>query len=94
MQEIKVKGNEKLKVYINGKPQLEFMPKDILDSFVNSLYKQVIEKVEKKKKWYSKWTLCVRFDFNYHKNFNFFSNTKLGFVNGLYFKAEKFLSVH
>lgn len=50
MQEIKVKGNEKLKVYINGKPQLKYMPKDILDSFVNSLYKQVIEKVEKKKK--------------------------------------------
>ena len=48
MQEIKVKGNEKLKVYINGKPKLEFMPKDILDSFVNSLYKQVIEKIEKK----------------------------------------------
>ena len=48
MQEIKVKGNEKLKVYINGKPKLEFMPKEILDSFVNSLYKQVIEKVEKK----------------------------------------------
>ena len=50
MQEIKVKGNEKLKVYINDKPQLGYMPKDILDSFVNSLYKQVIEKVEKKKK--------------------------------------------
>lgn len=50
MQEIKVKGNEKLKVYINGKPKLEYMPKDVLDSFVNSLYKQVIEKVEKKRK--------------------------------------------
>ncbi len=48
MQEIKVKWNEKLKVYINGKPKLEFMPKDVLDSFVNSLYKQVIEKIEKK----------------------------------------------
>ena len=46
MQEIKVKGNEKLKVYINGKPQLDYMPKDILDSFVNSLYKLVIEKVK------------------------------------------------
>jgi hypothetical protein len=50
MQEIKLSKNPSgLRVFINGVPRLELIPKAQLDIMVNALEKQISEHFEKKK---------------------------------------------
>ena len=49
MQEIKVKNDAGLKVYINGVPKLENIPKDILDCFIDCMSQQICDEIEKRK---------------------------------------------
>ncbi len=37
MKEIQITNDLELKVYINGKPDLLFMPKEVLDEFCSAL---------------------------------------------------------
>ncbi|MBQ6921626.1 MAG: hypothetical protein IJQ66_00905 [Clostridia bacterium] len=50
MEKIEIKDNPlKLEIYINGKPDLSLMPKELKDAFINSLTESVIEYVRNKK---------------------------------------------
>lgn len=50
MEKIEIKDNPlKLEIYINGKPNLSLMPKELKDAFINSLTERVIEYVRNKK---------------------------------------------
>ena len=50
MEKIEIKDNPlKLEIYINGKPNLSLMPKELKDAFINSLTERVLEYVRNKK---------------------------------------------
>jgi len=50
MEKIEIKDNPlKLEIYINGKPNLSLMPKEIKDAFINSLTEKVLDYVRNKK---------------------------------------------
>ena len=50
MEKIEIKNNPlKLKIYINGKPDLSLMPKELKDAFINSLTERVLDYVRNKK---------------------------------------------
>ena len=51
MENIELKDNPlKLEIYINGKPDLSLMPKELKDAFIKSLAEQVLEYVSEKKR--------------------------------------------
>ena len=50
MEKIKIKDNPlKLEIYINGKPDMSVMPKELKDAFIGSLTEQVLIYMRKKK---------------------------------------------
>ena len=50
MEKIEIKDNPlKVEIYINGKPNLSLMPKELKDAFINSLTERVLEYVRNKK---------------------------------------------
>ena len=50
MEKIEIKDNPlKLEIYINGKPNLSLMPKELKDAFINSLTEKVLDYVRNKK---------------------------------------------
>lgn len=50
MEKIEIKNNPlKLEIYINGKPDLSLMPKELKDAFINSLTERVLEYIRNKK---------------------------------------------
>ena len=50
MEKIEVRDNPlKLEIYINGKPDISLMPKEIKDAFINSLTEKVLDYIRNKK---------------------------------------------
>lgn len=50
MEKIEIKDNPlKLEIYINGRPDLSLMPKELKDAFINSLTERVLDYVRNKK---------------------------------------------
>ena len=50
MDKIEIKDNPlKVEIYINGKPNLSLMPKELKDAFINSLTERVLEYIRNKK---------------------------------------------
>ena len=50
MEKIEIKDNPlKLKIYINGKPDLSLMPKDLMDALVNTLTEKYLDYLSKKR---------------------------------------------
>ncbi|MBQ6979458.1 MAG: hypothetical protein IJQ07_02320 [Clostridia bacterium] len=50
MEKIEIKDNPlKVEIYINGKPNLSLMPKELKDAFINSLTERVLEYIRNKK---------------------------------------------
>ncbi len=49
MERIEIKNSPlKLEIYINGKPYMSVMPKEIKDAFINSLTEKVLDYVRNK----------------------------------------------
>ena len=50
MEKIELKDNPlKLEIYINGRPDLSLMPKEIKDAFIDCLAEKVLEYARKKR---------------------------------------------
>ena len=50
MEEVKIKNRRNIKVYINGTPDFDSVPKDLLDSFIFYLEEQIQKGIRRKHK--------------------------------------------
>ncbi|MDY6368161.1 MAG: hypothetical protein SPL13_06580 [Clostridia bacterium] len=56
MKKIHIKDNlTKLEIYINGKPDLSLMPKDLMDALANTLTEKYLDHLSKKRTDASKY---------------------------------------